>query len=84
MREFDPVLRRLGVKSLHYRAAALLSALPPISRPRQDGFNAALCAKSCREQVQQHECTEAQFTRSPRRRARVVLREFQAQAPLRS
>ena len=35
-------LCRLGVKSTHYRAAALLSA--SISRPQQGGFIATLCA----------------------------------------
>jgi predicted MFS family arabinose efflux permease len=32
------------VKSPHYRAAALLSAFAPISRPQQHGLNATLCA----------------------------------------
>ena len=36
----------LWVKSPHYRAAALMSASPPTSRPRQNGFNATLCASS--------------------------------------
>ncbi|MGA8225275.1 MAG: hypothetical protein WCA55_01990, partial [Xanthobacteraceae bacterium] len=36
---------QLWVKSPHYRAAALLSASPPISRPRQNGFNATLRAQ---------------------------------------
>jgi hypothetical protein len=35
---------RLRVKSPHYRAAALMSASPSISRPQQHGFNATLCA----------------------------------------
>jgi hypothetical protein len=38
------VLGPVGVKSTNYRAAPSLSALPPISRPRQDGFDATLSA----------------------------------------
>ena len=34
------------VKSTHYRAAALLSAFAPISRPQQHGLNATLCANN--------------------------------------
>jgi hypothetical protein len=43
----------LWVKSTNYRAAASLSALPSISRPRQEGFDATLSAKTGREQMQQ-------------------------------
>jgi hypothetical protein len=35
----------IWVKSPHYRAAALVSASPSISRPRQEGFNTTLCAR---------------------------------------
>jgi hypothetical protein len=44
---------RCWVKSTNYRAAASLSALPSISRPRQEGFDATLSAKTGREQMQQ-------------------------------
>ena len=46
-------LSQLWVKSPRYRAAALLSASPRISRPHQHGLNATLCAKSGCEQSQQ-------------------------------
>jgi hypothetical protein len=46
LRKNLPVQCRFGVKSPHYRAAALLSAFAPISRPQQHGLNATLCAKS--------------------------------------
>ena len=44
----------LWVKTRIYRAAALLSASPSISRPRQEGFNTTLCAITGCEQSQQN------------------------------